>query len=109
MTDGEIHEKVLKLVQEKAADAADPDPSSCFVLLGEGGIFDSVTALELVLAIEREFRILVKDDDVTPENLGSVQSIVRFIQAALARAQRLTVVLPPVGYFSMFSLLQFTI
>jgi len=59
-------------------------PGSDFVLLGEAGIFDSVTALELVLAIEKEFAIVVKDDEVRPENLGNVESIVSFIQAALS-------------------------
>jgi len=54
-------------------------------LLGEEGAFDSVTALELLLALEKEFGIVVKDDDVQPANLRNLESIVNFVKAALAR------------------------
>jgi len=84
IADGEIRKRVLNLVREKAAGLDDRDPSRPFVLLGEDGMFDSVTALELVLAIEREFRIVIKDDHLTPENLGNIESIVKFIRARLA-------------------------
>ncbi|HEY2920060.1 MAG TPA: phosphopantetheine-binding protein [Candidatus Binatia bacterium] len=85
MDGAEIHTRVVRLVREKVAGAEDADPGSDFVLLGEDGIFDSVTALELVLAIEKEFAIVVKDDEVRQENLGNVESVVSFIQAALSR------------------------
>jgi acyl carrier protein len=84
MADGELYERVLKLVREKAAGILDKDGGAALILLGEDGVFDSVTALELVLAIEREFQIVVNDGDVTPENLGSIESIVKFIQAKSA-------------------------
>jgi acyl carrier protein len=63
----------------------DADAASAFVLLGEGGIFDSVSALELILAIEREFGIVVKDDEVRPENLRNIECLVNFVKSALAR------------------------
>lgn len=85
MDEAEIHRRVVRLVREKVAGAEGADPAIHFVLLGEGGLFDSVTALELVLGIEKEFAIVVKDDEVRPENLGNVESIVSFIQAALLR------------------------
>ena len=81
----EIHRRVLELVREKVPGAKNADPAIPLVLLGEDGIFDSVTALELIVAIEKEFAIVVKDDDVRPENLANVDSIVSFVQAELTR------------------------
>jgi acyl carrier protein len=81
----EIHRRVVELVREKVPGARNADPAIPLVLLGEDGIFDSVTALELIVAIEKEFTIVVRDDDVRPENLKNIDSIVTFVQAELAR------------------------
>jgi|RhiMetdeSRZDD1v2_1073273.scaffolds.fasta_scaffold74512_1 acyl carrier protein len=106
----EIHKRVVQLVREKVAGTKDEDLAIPFVLLGEDGLFDSVTALELVLAIEKEFAIVVKDDEVRPENLGNIESIVSFIQAALSRqAQSLVVILKPTAYASMLGMLSVSI
>jgi len=105
MDRGEIQKRVVRVVREKFAGADDEAGQGPFVLLSEEGIFDSVTALELVLAIEKEFSIVIKDDDVRPENLGSLESIVRFIQAALLRqASSLLLILTPTAYISMLSM-----
>ena len=42
-------------------------------------------ALELLLALETEFGIVMNDDDVQPQNLANVDRIVSFVKAALAR------------------------
>ena len=59
--------------------------SNELVLLGEGGAFDSVTALELVLALEKAFGIVIEDENIRPENLKSIESIAAFVAAALSR------------------------
>jgi acyl carrier protein len=108
VADGEIYTRVLNLVRETAASIEEADASRPLVLLGEDGLFDSVTALELVLAIEREFQIVVTDGDVTPENLGSIESMVRFIQKKLARPTHgLASILQPLAYISMLSMVSF--
>jgi acyl carrier protein len=81
----EIEERVVRVVRETMPESA--DLAGEFVLLGEDGAFDSVTALELVLALEREFGIVVKDDDVQPENLRNLKCIVTFVENALARQE----------------------
>jgi acyl carrier protein len=81
----EIQNRLLQLVREKINAAQDLDAESQFVLLGEDGVFDSVTALELVLAIEKEFAIVVKDDEVCPENLRNLECLVNFVASALSR------------------------
>ncbi len=79
----EIEKRVLQLVRETVPESG--DLAGDFVLLGEEGAFDSVTALELVLALEKEFGIVVNDDDIQPENLRNVGSIVSFVKTALSR------------------------
>lgn len=109
MADGEIYKRVLNLVRETAASIEEADASWPLALLGEDGLFDSVTALELVLAIEREFQIVVADGDLTPENLGSIESMVRFIQKKLARPTHgLAWILQPIAYISLLSMVSFT-
>lgn len=81
----DTHRRVAGLVRKTVAGAQDADAGNPLVLLGDGGIFDSITALELILAIEKEFAIVIKDEDVNPENLGTIDSIVRFVHAALTR------------------------
>jgi acyl carrier protein len=79
----EIEKRVLRVVRETVPESG--DLGGDFILLGEEGAFDSVTALELVLALEKEFGIVVRDDDVAPENLRNVGSIVNFVKGALPR------------------------
>ena len=84
MTESEIHQKVVLLVTGMIGAAeieASPDD---LLLLGDEGVFDSVTAFELVLAIEREFGIVITDEQVKPENLNTVKSITKFVQGALS-------------------------
>ncbi|NLL15207.1 MAG: acyl carrier protein [Fibrobacter sp.] len=46
----------------------------------EKGIIDSTGILELVNFIQQSFQIEVKDDELIPENLDSVQNICSYIQ-----------------------------
>jgi acyl carrier protein len=43
------------------------------------GILDSTAALELVGFIEKEFSIVVDDEEVIPDNLDSIMNVVNFI------------------------------
>lgn len=44
------------------------------------GIIDSTGILEVIYFLEEEFGIKVEDDEMVPENLDSVNSIVNFIE-----------------------------
>lgn len=44
------------------------------------GMIDSTGVLEITLFIEETFGIKVKDDEMLPENLDSVDNLVAFIQ-----------------------------
>ena len=46
----------------------------------EKGIIDSIGVLELVLYLEEEFGVKIKDEEVIPENLDSVANIEKLIK-----------------------------
>ena len=48
-------------------------------LLGKG-ILDSLGILEVVTFIEHQFRIVLNDDDLIPENFQSIECIAAFVQ-----------------------------
>lgn len=56
------------------------------VSLLEEGIMDSTGVLDLVMFIEETFGIQVKDEELIPENLDSVDRLVAFIQKKSAPA-----------------------
>ena len=47
-------------------------------LLG-GGLIDSLGILEVVSFVESEFHIAVADEDLQPENFGTVQDLAQFV------------------------------
>lgn len=47
----------------------------------EKGIIDSTGILEMIFFLEQQFGIKVGDKELIPENLDSVNNIVRFVQA----------------------------
>ena len=44
------------------------------------GIIDSTGIIELVNYIEKEFSIIVDDDELTPENLDSINNVISYLQ-----------------------------
>ena len=53
----------------------------------EQGIIDSTGVLELVAFVESQHRITVEDDELVPENLDSIDNLVRFITAKCEYSQ----------------------
>jgi acyl carrier protein len=47
------------------------------------GIIDSTGVLELTSFIEEKYRITVKDEDMTPANLDSVNNLVKYITSRM--------------------------
>ena len=45
----------------------------------ENGIVDSASVVELVLFIEEQYGISVKDSEVIPQNFDSIQNLSRYI------------------------------
>lgn len=85
MNSKEIRFQISRIVAQFFDMGEPPGASNELVLLGDGGVFDSVTALELVLALEEAFGIVIQDEDIRPEHLKSIESIAAFVESALAR------------------------
>ena len=52
----------------------------------EAGIIDSTGVLEIILFIEETFGFKVKDEEMLPENLDSIDNLVAFVQRKQAVA-----------------------
>ena len=46
----------------------------------EAGTIDSTSVLELVAFLEERFGITVEDEELLPENLDSIDNIVRYVE-----------------------------
>jgi acyl carrier protein len=48
------------------------------------GIIDSTGILELVSFLEEEYSISVEDEELVPENLGSINNVVAYVKGKIA-------------------------
>ncbi len=67
--------KSFPLVRKRNVGVDDP--------LLEGGIIDSLGVLDLIGYIEGEFRVVVFDEDLLPENFQTIQALTAFVQRKL--------------------------
>ncbi len=56
------------------------------VSLTRSGIIDSTGVMEIILFLETKFGISVPDQDAVPENLDSLNNLVRYVTAAQRKA-----------------------
>jgi acyl carrier protein len=47
----------------------------------ESGIIDSTGVLELVMYLEERYSIKIEDEELVPENLDSIDNIVKFLKS----------------------------
>lgn len=73
--------ETLRLEGRRAESIGDDEP-----LFGGGLGLDSIDALELVVAIEREFGVSVPDGKVDPEVFRSIRTIATWLERRLADA-----------------------
>ncbi|MBN2088520.1 acyl carrier protein [candidate division KSB1 bacterium] len=67
-----IHESFLFAHQPVTLSPADS--------LLDKGIIDSTGVLELISFLENQYQIQIKDDEILPDNLDSIEKITRFIK-----------------------------
>jgi len=70
---------VMNFLYDSGADALDDDTP-----LLEQGVVDTTGILEVALFVEDTYGILVTQDDLTPENFGSVRAISAFVVEQIA-------------------------
>lgn len=74
-----VIDTVFTAVKIRAVDRSTVDPQ---VSLGKGGLgLDSVDILEIVVAIEHDFRVKIADKSVGEAVFQSLESIARFVAA----------------------------
>ena len=82
-----IEEKIKKFITQTFLRRGKTNPSlkndTSFL---EKGIVDSTGVLELVAFLEETFNVKVEDEELIPENLDSVNNLVRFVSGKLERA-----------------------
>ncbi len=76
----------LKLEEISAEEIDDDAP-----LFKEGLGLDSIDALELVVAIEKVFNVIIEDEDVGKEAFGSIRILAGFIQREFNGADKNTI------------------
>ena len=87
MTPPDLVQRVLALASETAGPARTPSHLGPDTLLAGGGFWlDSVGLLELILACEREFSLVLDPvADLDPAALRSVRALVSLLEAKLPR------------------------
>lgn len=79
----ELEHDIREFVVENFLLGKDKGLSTSESLL-DAGVVDSTGVLELVAFLERTYAIQIADQDLVPENLDSIDSVVRFVRAKLA-------------------------
>ena len=79
-----IQQRLRKFVTETFlfGDGADLKDDDSFI---EKGIIDSTGILQVVDFVEQEFGFQVREEDLLPENLDSIDQLTTFIQRELVR------------------------
>lgn len=78
-----VNDKVREFIQDNFMFRDDRTQLDDGESLLEAGLIDSTGILELVAFIETEFSIQMADADIVPENLDSVETIVRYVGGKL--------------------------
>ena len=84
MTD--IETRIRTFITENFILDGDPEHLPGSVSLTQAGVLDSMGVLELVMFIEEAFGVPVPDEDTVPENLDTVDRIVRYVGLRRAAA-----------------------
>ena len=79
----QVREKIRRYIQESILLGCDAELADGASLI-DAGIIDSTGAIELVAFLESEFAIAIADEELTPDNLDSVDRICRLVESKLA-------------------------
>jgi acyl carrier protein len=74
-----LHNRVVNLVQDTLCRGKEFKLQDSDSLL-ENGVIDSLGMLELVKVLDKRFHISVEDDELSPENLDSIESLTAYLR-----------------------------
>ena len=76
----DIQKRVKQVLLKNAIKGIDPDELKVDSQLIEYGVgLDSVATLELVVALEEEFKIRIDESEITPEIFETIKSMSQYI------------------------------
>jgi acyl carrier protein len=75
-----LTKEILNFIQESFLFAHQSIALTTSDSLLEKGIIDSTGVLELISFIENQYQIQIKDEEILPENLDSIERITQFIK-----------------------------
>ena len=77
--DASVREEVKRFIVDNFlfGDSEGFDENASFL---ESGVIDSTGILELVTFLEETYQIRVEDEELVPENLGSIDAVTRYLQ-----------------------------
>ena len=84
----EVLNRVRKFVRQNFLYASPDMQVADSEQLLEAGVVDSMGVIEMLEFLQHEFGVTVPDEDVTEENLGSMQAIATYVVARVGK-QRL--------------------
>ncbi|MBF6064441.1 acyl carrier protein [Nocardia terpenica] len=70
---------VSDFIRREARWQADPSLLTSDYPLLDSGVIDSVTLLKMVAYLQKSFGIVVRDEDLLPENFADIDAVVRFV------------------------------
>ena len=84
-----IEQDVRAFITDNFVLAADTGSLQGEASLTRGGIVDSVGIVELIHFVETRFGIEISDDELIPENIDTIDNIVRYVRTkrGLARSE----------------------
>jgi acyl carrier protein len=80
-----MREELRRFIVDNYLFGQDDDFSDDDSLL-QKGIIDSTGVLEMVAFLEKSYRVEVEDDELLPENLDSINRLIRFTEKKLHAA-----------------------
>jgi len=88
MTDSSLREEDIRstvrtFILEEFLVGEDPTALTDTTSLIRGGILDSISSMRLINHLEQSFNIVLSQEDVTIDNLDTVDRVVRVVQAKL--------------------------
>jgi acyl carrier protein len=75
----QVKESVRQYILKNYLFSTDESALKDDVSLMQAGVIDSTGVLELIMFLEEQFGVKVADEEMTPENLDSVERIVAFV------------------------------
>ena len=84
-----IDPQIREFIGENFLFGEDPNRLAGDDSLVENGVIDSTGVMELVTFLESSFEVKVKDEELVPRNLDSINNLVRFIEGKVEEAKRL--------------------